>query len=535
MADIQEIVDVTITANTLAVSQQGFGTMLILGVNQAFPERIRYYNTFAAVAADFSPTSAEYQAAALAFGQVVRPSRIAIGRVFTSTSTNANVSTVLNNYTYTVTINGKTASFNSGNAANNLTIATGLANAINGLGAQAPASPQYVTATADGIGGVDIVPAAGFEDYGIRVGTNLTLPQAVPSQTWVEALDDITNVSDEWYALVALTRQTTSQDLTFSTDFNATSVINVSVSDSNIVSVPWNTDQATTMQDLVAAINGLDTVSNAVILTVGVPANRVIRITGLNGQVTDTVVSIDGTTPPTVTLTTPEDPALSIASWVNARKKIYVLATAEEGTLTNPGAGIAAELAAAAYRRTIVLFNRGAIVSYPEAAWLGRMVPTQPGAATWMFKNLSGVVADDLSDTESSNARNINNTNTYEFIGGIAITRDGITSSRAYIDIVVGIDWLESRIEERVYQSLVAVDKVPFTDAGIAVIESALRAQLDEAVSVGLITDDYQIQVPKAADISLANKAIRLLPDVFFTATLSGAIQKVIINGTISV
>lgn len=542
MADIQEIVDVTITANTLAVSQEGFGTMLILGVNQAFPERIKYYTTFAGVALDFAPTSAEYQAAALAFGQVIRPSRIAIGRVLTTSSNTVdagtvliNVGTVLNNYIYTVTINGKTASFNSGNGANNLTIATGLTAAINALGAQSPTSPQYVTATADGSGGINIVSAATFGDYGLRVGSNLTVPQSVPIQTWVEALDDISNLSDDWYALVALTRQTMSQDLTFTSDFNATSIVNISVGSSGVVSVPWNTDQATTMGDLLTAINGLSTVSDAVILTQGVPAGRVIQITGLDGQVVDTIVTIDGTTPPTITIAPSDDPALAIAAWVNANKKIYALATADAGTLTNPGSGIASELAAAAYSRTIVLFNRGATISYPEAAWLGRMVPTQPGAATWMFKNLSGVVADDLSSNESENARNVNNSNVYEFIGGIAITRDGITSSRSYIDIVVGIDWLESRIEERIYQSLVAVDKVPFTDAGIAVIESALRAQLDEAVSVGLITDDYQIQVPKAADVSLGNKAIRLLPDVFFTATLSGAIQKVIINGTISV
>jgi hypothetical protein len=163
------------------------------------------------------------------------------------------------------------------------------------------------------------------------------------------------------------------------------------------------------------------------------------------------------------------------------------------------------------------------------------MLPTQPGAATWKFKTLAGVSIDTLTTDQSRIAREIKNANTYERIGGINITREGIVSSGNFIDVIIGVFWLESRIEERIYQKLTQLDKVPFTDAGIAIIEAELRAQLEQAVDYGLITSDYVIQVPKAADVSLVDKAARLLPDVRFSAILAGAIHRVIIQGIVSV
>ena len=64
--------------------------------------------------------------------------------------------------------------------------------------------------------------------------------------------------------------------------------------------------------------------------------------------------------------------------------------------------------------------------------------------------------------------------------------------------------------------------KVPFTDAGIALVETAVRGVLQEGVAVGLLSPDPApaVTVPKAADVSAEDKAARLLPDVKFTATL---------------
>ena len=77
--------------------------------------------------------------------------------------------------------------------------------------------------------------------------------------------------------------------------------------------------------------------------------------------------------------------------------------------------------------------------------------------------------------------------------------------------------------------------KIPFTDHGIAIIESEIRAQLLEGVSAGYINDDFVITVPKAREVSANNRANRILPDIKFTATLQGALHKVTVAGVVSI
>ena len=113
----------------------------------------------------------------------------------------------------------------------------------------------------------------------------------------------------------------------------------------------------------------------------------------------------------------------------------------------------------------------------------------------------------------------------------------GTVASGEYIDVVRGRDWLSTRLAEDVFGLFASLEKVPFTDQGIALVETAVRGVLQEGVNAGLLSSNPApvVTVPKAADVSALNKASRMLPDVNFTATLSGAIHKAEINGTISV
>jgi len=230
----------------------------------------------------------------------------------------------------------------------------------------------------------------------------------------------------------------------------------------------------------------------------------------------------------------------SIAGWVEARTKIFGTAS-DESDIINVAAGtdltsIAAVLNSLGYVRTFVMYHDDADSDFPECAWFGKTLPTQPGSITWKFKTLASITYSDLTTTQSNNARN-KKANTYEFIGGVGITREGTMAQGEFIDVIRGIDWLTARIQEYVYALLVNSPKVPYTDAGIASVEAQVRRALDEGVNNDFIADDpqYTVSVPKAADVSPANKAARLLQDVTFQATLAGAIHAVEINGTVSV
>jgi hypothetical protein len=80
MSSLSEIVEVTISRETAAVSQAGFGTPMVMGENLT-TGRIAYVTTLAEAAAalDGGSSDPEYAAVAAAFSQNPRPQRMAIG------------------------------------------------------------------------------------------------------------------------------------------------------------------------------------------------------------------------------------------------------------------------------------------------------------------------------------------------------------------------------------------------------------------------------------------------------------------------
>ena len=146
---------------------------------------------------------------------------------------------------------------------------------------------------------------------------------------------------------------------------------------------------------------------------------------------------------------------------------------------------IAAKCNQSGYVRTFVLYHQDAASDFPECAWFGGVLPLDPGSETWKFKRLNSISYSNLTSTQSQNARN-KKANTYEFIGGVGITREGTVAQGEFIDIVRGVDWLTSRIQEFVYSVLVNSNKVPYTDAGITAIESEVKRalQLESATTL---------------------------------------------------
>jgi hypothetical protein len=172
--------------------------------------------------------------------------------------------------------------------------------------------------------------------------------------------------------------------------------------------------------------------------------------------------------------------------------------------------------------------------SFFSEAWLGKMLPKDPGSATWNMKTLSGITAYELTSGNRTFVLN-KNANIYTETAGVSLTEKGKVASGEYIDIIRGIDWLESTITEKVFAVFVNNDKIPGTDPGVTIVENAVKEALDEGVQATLITDDYTVSVPLVSDISDQDKIDRTLPDISFTATLQGAVHTVTINGVVTV
>src|SRR5688572_21840001 len=73
-------VTIVVTADSLSVARQGFGTALILSATAAWAERVRTYERLSDVEDDFDTRTPEYRAASALFSQSPRPTEVKIGR-----------------------------------------------------------------------------------------------------------------------------------------------------------------------------------------------------------------------------------------------------------------------------------------------------------------------------------------------------------------------------------------------------------------------------------------------------------------------
>jgi hypothetical protein len=227
-------------------------------------------------------------------------------------------------------------------------------------------------------------------------------------------------------------------------------------------------------------------------------------------------------------------------AWVETQRKLLIIADDDPDTLIDPGSTSLANFAAAQnYARTCVMYNGLADGSvndpYAEAGVFGTFVTRDPGSYTVMFKTVAGIAVDALTVTQSLAARG-KNALVYEAIGGVDILREGKVAEGEYIDVIVFVDWLQARMTEDIYQDLVNLPKVPFTNEGIGVVETRVKERLQKGVDVGGLTSDtpFVVTVPLSADVDVADKGNRILKDVDFSATLAGAIHAVEVNGTVS-
>lgn len=227
------------------------------------------------------------------------------------------------------------------------------------------------------------------------------------------------------------------------------------------------------------------------------------------------------------------------AAWVEAvdAPKIYAadLSMSETVTLAAGGSDTAQDLETLAYARTFTCYHPSPADMF-GAAWLGKVLPLTPGSETWKFKTLSGVNPVATTSTHRVNLR-AKTCNTIQTVAGRNITWEGNTLDGDFIDIQRGLDWLEDDMTKSVFEALAGANKIPYTNAGVALIEGKMRGTLKRAIAMGILTDDPApvITVPKVADVSVANRTLRLLPDMKFSATVAGAIHKVTIAGVVSV
>nr|DAN50175.1 MAG TPA: tail sheath protein [Caudoviricetes sp.] len=240
-----------------------------------------------------------------------------------------------------------------------------------------------------------------------------------------------------------------------------------------------------------------------------------------------------------------EEDVIAAAEWTEAQRKLFGTSSAADGIIdadvTND---IGSRLMEGNFYRSFYFYHADAAKDFPECAVMARCFATYPGGETWANKKLAGVTTDGLTETQY-NAITKKNGNTFERFRNVTITQNGKVAAGEWIDVIRFRDWLQEEMTVNIFNVLINNDKVPYTDAGIALVEAQMRAALKLGQTRGGIAPDeydengntnagYVVSAPLAANISANTKATRVLDDMRFTARLAGAIHAVEIKGSLT-
>lgn len=236
--------------------------------------------------------------------------------------------------------------------------------------------------------------------------------------------------------------------------------------------------------------------------------------------------------------------AIALAAALEADKKIFINETSDsdcaDNTISND---IMSTLKAASYARTSTIFAQKQIRSYRSVAWMAKGLASgaaQPGGTSWAFLNLAGITVDNLSDGSIANIQ-AKRGNIYVGIAGLTLDYSDLCADGEHIDLIVGSDWLYANLQLDVlalfYNAANSRSKVPYTDQGVAVVQGAVLTRLGIGVKNGFLTNQPAptCTVPQVADVLPSVRATRQLQNVNFTAQVAGAINSVVLNGTLSV
>ncbi len=450
MSSIFRVITVNITRQTKPIPQAGFGVIAIIGENSSSGNRIDFYTDLSGVEGglDNGTADPEYDSAASAFSQSPKPTKVAIIHVDYPTE-------------------------------------------------------SYTDALNDAVDVNDTF-------YGVvDVSRDEVIQEEVSD--WVGANNRVLALSS---ANVDIINKSDSQDslnnctITFAGDLITANEIDITVNALVMPTETFDTDHATTMANIVTALDGL----------------------------TDVTATINGTHAIDLEYT---------AAPISIDNAVVTLG-ASQTTISTQYASIAAQLKAKAADRTMGFYHGSATTEYIDSGALGKFLTWQPGTYTPAYKTITGSSTDNLTEGKATNAHD-KYFNTYEELGGVNSVLFGYVSSGEDFDIIVFQDWLRSRIAENVYSLLANTKKVAFTDPDITKIETRIMEILEIALGRKAITPfaydpvtgeqigGYKIWMPQLADIPVNDKANHILRDVKFKCWYSNAIHTVIIDGTITI
>lgn len=239
-----------------------------------------------------------------------------------------------------------------------------------------------------------------------------------------------------------------------------------------------------------------------------------------------------------------DEEIMTAAGWVQSRRKMLFPSSATAALSdADSTVDLLAKLKSGNYNRTALMVTPGSALLGINAAWVGGQLPKTPGSNNWAYATLVGQQPDSFTTAQRStligspiNAVEGKNGNIYTTVMGVDAVQMGTVASGDFVDNVIGLDWLYFNIQSAMFQALVGADgKVPMTDAGVAILASALQSVLDRGADNDLLDKAQTKVLPgKVASLTAAQRKARKAPVLAFSTVLKGAINAVPVTGNIS-
>ncbi|MFH0902142.1 MAG: DUF3383 family protein [Pseudomonadota bacterium] len=536
---LSDVVNLTITRQSRPLERAGFGTTLFLTMHRAWDDRIKYYTDASDMLDDgFAATEDAYRAAVRCFAQSPKPEQIAIGRLATADAVIVVVDTVTSSTRYTVFVDGIGFDYSADASATTTEIEAGLTAAINSGYTIIATDETNDTFTVAGNHLAAFVAGKTFRVTGSTTndGTYTVASVARSSGNTVITVDE--DVIAEGMALGTIKSAT------------AVTATNSVAGDGEFIIEP---DVAATFFECKAGSNmhlefDLDESMDTALSAIEDEDSTGWYFVALAHQ-----FGAGFSSPANDDLTALQK---DLSDLIETRRKIFVAACADANL---PGTTAAADddtsgtfaryIQGRSYARSVAFYNaqadNGLDVSggdpdpYADVGWIASRATSDPGRETWKFASVSGIVADELSTTERANVL-AKNANCYTAITtSVSITEEGTVGDGEFIDVVRLCDALYDAVTTEVFSALTnptsPLVKVPFTNGGIAVVETAIKKALDPYTGPTKGLSEYTVTVPDEDDVSDADKANRTLTGVEFVGYLTGAIHSATVNGFVTV
>lgn len=240
MTVLTDIIDIQISRETTAVSRAAFNIPMFLATHTSFPERARSYASLLEVADDFASDSNAYIAASKFFGQDIRPPQIVIGKRYAES-----VDVSLDDVTGSAVLD-----YDGTQVTTDISGEADAISAVASLKADFDAAAITTLTFTDNLDGTfTIAPTVAGDPYSFTFSSQFSAAY-ISTETWVDALDNVSDVNNEWYGLVAETHiQEEVESLAGAVEARK-KIFGTSSQDVNIVDALSTTDVAQSLFDL---------------------------------------------------------------------------------------------------------------------------------------------------------------------------------------------------------------------------------------------------------------------------------------------